>query len=194
MAAMNSRRIVFVLGVLMVLVLPSMAAAQSSTFIITFDRTGTPGFKTIDLVDPMSGVVTPTVVQTGAFVNPCTLENVDVRGTSTITTNQTVDKWGNLKVSVSEVSKGAGAGWLPAADGTQLFTASRYAFSDSQSFTFQLPTIGEEFSSDFSDKFQLRGAKAVDNWTIRAHFRIKVNADGTVQVFMIKTSDGVCKG
>jgi hypothetical protein len=178
----------------MVLGLPSMAAAQSSTFIITFDRSGTPGHKIIDLVDPMTGVVTQTVVDTGAFVNPCTLENVDVRGTSTISTVQTVDKFGTLKVSVSEVSKGVGAGWLPAPDGTQLFTASRYAFNDSQSFVFQFPYVGEEFSSDFSDKFALRGTKSVDNWVFRAHFRIRVSSAGVVQVFMIKTSDGVCKG
>jgi len=73
-------------------------------------------------------------------------------------------------------------------------TGSSYTFNESQNFTFRLPTAGDEFASDFSDKLAMKGAKSIDNWVIRANFRIKVNADGTVQVFMIKMNADNCKG
>ena len=192
MLAMRELRNMFGLCALTLLVLPGMAAAQSSTFVIGFERIGPPGVTAVCLPDPLNpgGPCIPTTVDSGAFVNPCTLENVDVVGTSTVSTVQTLDKFGTIKVNVSVVTKGTGAGWITL--GT--YTGSSYAFNDSQQFTFQLPEVGQEFSSDFSDKLAMKGAKSIDNWVIRAHFRIKVNAAGDTQVFMIKTNADSCKG
>ena len=191
MAALKSYRVI--LGALILLAMPAVVAAQSSTFIIPFDRTGTPGTATVSTTDPMTGLPTTITVDTGAFINPCTAENVDVRGTSTISTVQTVDKLGTVKVNVSEVTKGTGAGWI-LLNGVPTLTGANYAFNESQQFTFRLPAVGEEFASDFADKIAMKGSKSIDNWVIRAHFRIKVNVDGTVQIFMIKTNADVCKG
>lgn len=194
MPRLESRRLI--LGVTLVLLaLPAIAAAQSSTFIVDFNRTGTPGTATVVTTDPLTGQPTTITVDTGAFHNPCTGENVDVRGTSTISTNQTIDRFGTVKVVVSEVTKGRGAGWIPDVLGAPIFTGSTYTFTESQQLTFRLPAAGEEFASDFADKIAMKGAKSIDNWIVRAHFRVKVNADGTVQVFLIKTTaDPTCKG
>ena len=192
MAALKSYRVI--LGAFILLAMPAMAAAQSSTFVIPFDRTGTPGTATVSTTDPMTGLPTTMVVDTGAFSNPCTAENVDVRGTSTISTVQTIDKFGTVKVTVSEVTKGTGSGWI-LLNGVASLTGASYTFNESQQFTFRLPMAGEEFSSDFADKIAMKGAKSIDNWVVRAHFRIKVNSTGVVQVFMLKTTaDPTCKG
>ena len=192
MAGFKSR---FIVGLaLVVLALPAMVAAQSSTFIVNFDRTGIPGTATISTTDPMTGLPTTMVVDTGAFLNPCTSENVDVLGTSSISAVQTIDKFGTVKVTVSEVTRGTGSGWI-LLNGVPSFTGSTYTFNESQQFTFRLPAAGEEFASDFTDKIAMKGAKSIDNWIARAHFRLKVNADGTVQVFLVKTTaDPTCKG
>jgi hypothetical protein len=193
MAGLKSRRFIFGLA-LVLLALPAMAAAQSSTFVIDFNRTGTPGTATVTTIDPLTGLPTTMTVDTGAFTNPCTAEFVDVLGRTTISTAQSIDKFGNLKVNVSEVTKGTGAGWV-LLNGVQSFTASTYAFNENSQFTFRLPPSGsQEFTSDFSDKLAMKGAKSIDNWVIRAQFRIKVSADGTVQVFMIKMNADNCKG
>jgi hypothetical protein len=186
----------FILGVLslaVLLAIPATVAAQSNTFIVAFDRTGTPETELGTVLDPLTGQVIETVVETGAFVNPCTLENVDVFGSSTITSLETVDKFLNRKVSVSVVTKGTGTGWTEDA-GVRTDSGNTYTFSDSQSFSFRIPPSGQAFSSDFSDKLALRGAKSVDNWVIRAHFKITVDADGMVKVFLIKTNADACKG
>lgn len=193
MAASKHHSLIFPLCALALLALPGLAAAQSSVFVEDFIRVGIPGTQAIETIDPLTLEPTTIVVDTGAFVNPCTFENVDIRGTSTISTLQTIDKYGTVKVNVSVVTKGTGQGWVVTAT-DPLFTGSTYAFNDSQQFTFKLPVVGQEFSSDFSDKLALKGAKSIDNWIIRAHFRIKVNADGTVQVFMIKMNADTCKG
>jgi hypothetical protein len=190
MAALRST---FIIGALMLLALPSAVSAQSSTFIVEFSRTGTPGTTTVSTTDPLTGLPATVTVDTGAFLNPCTAEFVDARGSTTISTAQSVDKFGQLKVNVSEVTKGTGAGWI-LVNGIQTFTGSTYAFNESQQFTFRLPSAGEAFSSDFADKLAMKGAKSIDNWVIRAHFRVRVNADGTVQVFMIKMNADNCKG
>ena len=192
MAALKARRFIVALSALALLTLPSTAAAQSSSFIEDFIRVGPPGTKTVDTVDPLTLEPTTIIVDTGAFVNPCTSEFVDVRGTSTISTLQTVDKFGTVKVNVSVVTKGTGSGWVATPE--PLATGSTYSFSDSQQFSFRLPVAGEAFSSDFSDKLAMRGAKSIDNWIIRAHFRIKVNSDGTTQVLLIKMNADSCKG
>jgi hypothetical protein len=193
MAGLKSRRFIF--GVALVLLaLPGIAAAQSSTFIVPFDRTGIPGTKTISIIDPLTGQATTEVVETGAFDNPCTLEFVDVLGSATISTVQTIDKFGTVKINVSEVIKGTGSGWIPDPLGVPIFTGSLYGFTESQNFTFRLPTAGLVFSSDFTDRIAMKGAKSTDNWVIRARFRIKVDSTGAVQVFMIKMNADTCKG
>src|SRR4051812_17433842 len=112
MAALKSRRFIFGLA-LVLLALPAMAAAQSSTFVMPFDRTGTPGTKTITVIDPLTGQATTEVVETGAFDNPCTAEFVDVLGNATISTLQTIDKFGTVKINVSELIKSTSAlGWV----------------------------------------------------------------------------------
>ena len=193
MTTYNRHQIIAGLSALLLLGLPVLAAAQSSTFVIPFERVGTPGTKTVTQIDPMTGEVSEITVATGAFVNPCTLEYVDVTGVSTISTLQTTDKFGTLKVNVGVTTKGTGQGWV-LVGGIPTFTLSTYLFSDGQQITFRLPAAGEEFSSDFSDKLVMKGSKRIDNWTIRAHFRIKVNPDGAVQLLMTKMNADVCKG
>lgn len=193
MAAFKVNRFIVALSALVLLALSGTAAAQSSTFIEEFVRVGPPGTTTVETIDPLTLEATSIVVDTGAFVNPCTSENVDVRGNSTISTVQTVDKFGTMRVNVSVVTKGTGLGWVAGVT-DPIFTGSTYSFSDSQQFTFRLPVAGEAFSSDFSDKLALRGAKSIDNWVVRAHFRIKVNTDGTTQVLLIKMNADSCKG
>lgn len=196
MATLQQHRNVARICALMLLLLPGMAAAQSNTFIIPFERTGDPLTETQCLQDPMDpdGACIPTPVDLGAYLNPCTLENIDVTGSSTISTVQTVDNKGALKVNVSVRTKGIGSGWTGANYTSAIFSGSIYAVNDNQQFNFRLPAVGQEFSSDFADKLSMRGAKSIDNWTIRAHFRIKVNALGEVQVFLINTNADVCKG
>lgn len=193
MTAFNRHQIIVGLSALMLLGLPLLATAQSSTFVIPFERVGTPGTKIVTQIDPMTGEVQEFTVDTGAFVNPCTLEYVDVTGASTVSTLQTTDKFGTLKVNVGVTTKGTGQGWI-VVGGVPTFTLSTYLFSDGQQITFRLPAVGEEFSSDFTDKLVMKGSKRIDNWTIRAHFRIKVNASGAVQVLMTKINADVCKG
>jgi hypothetical protein len=196
MAALKLHRPVFVFSALMLLVLPGIAAAQSSsTFIIPFDRTGNPGTELQLQPDPMNPEILIEVpVDFGAFVNPCTLENVDVRGASTITQLQTVDKFGTLKVKVSVATKGSGRGWVGADYAAATFTASTYSFSENQQFAFQLPSVGSEFSSDFTDKLSMKGARSTDNWTIRATFRIRVDTAGVVKIHVIRLSGDICRG
>jgi hypothetical protein len=193
MAAMKRHQIIVGLSALVLLGLPFLAAAQSSTFVVPFERVGTPGTQVVTQIDPMTGEATQITVDTGAFVNPCTLEYVDVIGVSTIVTLQTVDRFGNLKVTVSVNTKGTGQGWL-LLNGVPTPTLSTYCFTDGQQITFRLPSVGQEFSSDFVDKLTMKGSKKIDNWVIRAHFRIKVNAAGEVQVFMTKMNADTCKG
>ena len=186
---------VCVTGLLLAIPAPSQAQS-SSTFVVAFDRTGDPGTEIVLEPDPLNpGNTIALAVSTGAFMNPCTLENVDVTGSSTISTVQTVDKFGTVKVNVSVRTKGTGSGWVGADYARAVFTGSSYAFDDNQQFSFRLPAVGQEFTSDFSDKLSMRGAKSVDNWTVRAHFRIKVDAAGETQVLLMKTSeDPNCKG
>ena len=174
------------LAILLVAVfLPVTAAAQTSVFIQEFSRTGPPEFDA-------------TGVQvSGAFINPCTADLVDVTGVTTITTSQGLDNRGNIVIKVGTVTKGKGVGWLASATGPVL-TGRTYSFSESQSFNVKFPndpTVSQAFESDFFDKISMRGAKSVDNWLIRARFRIKIAADGTVMVNLIKLNSGDgCRG
>jgi hypothetical protein len=198
--------------VALLLLVPTLAAAQGSTFIIPFDRSGVPGTTIVE--DPLNPGTFLTV-DTGAFDNPCTFELVDVTGSSTISTLQTVAKNGARKVSVNVSSKGSGRGWLPdpppSVPGTAgwtlwgldqaaglanfVFTGSTYSFSDSQSFTVSLGSGGLPAYFDFTDKMVLAGDRALANWVIRAIFRLKIAKDGSIQIDLLKTnSDKECKG
>jgi hypothetical protein len=192
MAGLKSVR--FIVGfALMALVIPAMAAAQSSTFVVPFDRTGEQGTRQVTQIDPLTGQSTTIAVDTGAFLNPCTAEFVNVTGHSTISTSQSLDKFGVTKINVTVITKGTGAGWVGSAL-APTFTGAIYSFNESQSFNVRMPSTGQEFLSDFSDKISMRGAKSIDNWTIRANFRLRVDAAGIVKVELIKLSGDICKG
>lgn len=164
------------LSMAMLLSASTPAAAQGpSTFIVPFERVGPPVF------DPLTGLQTG-----GAFINPCTAENVDVTGSTTISIAQSLLGNGETSISVSAVTKGSGTGQQ---------SLIGYAFSESQQFSVKAPLFaGQEFDSSFSDKFALKGAKSIDNWVIRAHFRLKIAADGTVQVSLVNLTGDLCKG
>lgn len=195
MDKMKFHRIVFGVCALMLVVLPGMAAAQSSsTFVVPFDRTGAPGTDTLG--NP-----------TGAFDNPCTGEWVDVTGNSTVTIAISAkDNKGEQKTSISVTSKGSGTGWVPkdstvtiptdADYSTAILTGSTYAFMENQKATFTVPVLlpSEIFESAFSDKFALKGQGPTDNWVIRAFFRIKITGTGAIQVFIDRMTGDVCKG
>jgi hypothetical protein len=172
------------------LTFPGIADAQSggSTFIVPFERTGAPQLDDAGLPMP----------DTGAFVNPCTLEFVDVFGSSAISIAQSLDKYGNLKVAVSTLTKGTGSGWLPDQFGNQIFSGKTYVFRDSQAITIKQPPLSstsQEFESDFFDKISMKGGGKTDNWIFRARFRIRIAADGTVRVNLVRVTEGDgCKG
>jgi hypothetical protein len=176
--------------------LPATAAAQASTFVLSFDRTGTPGAELKPVLDPITGLplLDPSgqpvmlVTQTGAFVNPCTGENVDVIGSTTLTIFTNITGSGSMKISVGEVTKGNGLGQMSG------FT---YSFSDSQQFNSQFAVSSDPTTlteTTFSDKLFLRGAKSVDNWTIRATFKVQVNGNGVVTSVTENLTGDVCKG
>ena len=119
------------------------------------------------------------------FLNPCTAEEVVVNGATTISISDTVTPQGDRRISVGEVTKGKGFG-VP--------SGTEYTFSDNQQFTVKAPMLGEEFDSSFSDKFALKGAKSVDNWVLRAYFRLKISALGEVQVVIERLNADMCKG
>ena len=166
------------------LAIPAPAAAQKgSTFVVTFDRSGTPG------VDAAGN-------PTGAFVNPCTNEFVDVFGSSAITISQVLDTKGNIKTTVNTSTKGTGSGWVvdPIDPTLKLFTGATYGFSETQQF-FVKVGVGEAFESDFFDKLAMKGARSTDNWVIRARFRLKISETGEVLVNLVRLNDGdMCKG
>lgn len=185
------------------LLVPVAAAAQT-TVQIPFDRTGEPGTTTVTQVDPLNPSQTVTVtVPTGAFINPCTVEYVDVLGISTVTSTQTIDKFGFMKVSVSIKTTGSGLG-ITDDDGdltngghTGTPSGAAYNFVETQSLQFRLPVANletKEFISEFIDKITMRGNQSIDNWTVRARFRIKVNAAGVVTTFLVKMEEGACRG
>ena len=185
------------------LLVPVAAAAQT-TVTIPFDRTGPPGSMTTTQVDPLNPSQTIIVtVPTGAFINPCTVEYVDVTGNSVVTSSQSVDKFGFMKVSVNIKTTGSGLG-ITDDDGdmttggyTGTPSGSAYNFVETQSLQFRLPVTNlqtKEFVSEFTDKITMRGSQSTDNWVVRARFRIKVNAAGVVQTFLVKMEEGACRG
>jgi len=162
---------------------PLATAQQSSSFLIPLDRTGNPG------VDAQGN-------PTGAFENPCTLERVDVTGNSTVTiTQQPANQKGEVKTSVGVSSKGSGTGWVgdlwPG-----LPTGHTYVFAENQSFVTVVPVLaaGEVFESTFSDKFTMKGAGNLDNWIVRAFFRLKIDSRGLIQVSIDRATGDVCHG
>jgi len=202
MTASKSIRIIAgALAVAALLAVPATASAQSktSTFIIALDRTGTPGTETKPVIDPVTGlqVIDPatgqpmfTTIATGAFVNPCTAENVDVLGSTTISVTTSTDKFGHVKVVVSESTKATGSGWVILG----VPTGNLYSFADSQQFS-TTTLLGDVESSDFADKFTMRGKSSLDNWIIRAHFALTIDQFGNATVSLKgMNTDGVCKG
>jgi len=167
-----------ILGVLCVaalLAIPSAAAAQASTFVILFERVGEPELDVFG--NPVPG--------TGAFMNPCTAEAVDVIGSTTITISQQVTRDGDVRTNIGAVTKGTGVGAVSAAS---------YSFAESQQFTLRIPALGTAFDSTFSDKLWMNGARAIDNWSIRATFRVKVSTTGEILVTRESMTGDVCKG
>jgi hypothetical protein len=67
-------------------------------------------------------------------------------------------------------------------------------FSESQQFSLKLSAGLQQTQSDFTDKFSLKGAKSVDNWTIRARFHITINSNGEVTSLTETLTGDVCKG
>jgi hypothetical protein len=206
MTAFKPRR--FIVGILSVAALfasPSIAAAQSktSTFTITFDRTGTPRTETAQVidpvtgqpvVDPVTGLVLTTTRPAGAFVNPCTAENVDVLGSTNVSVTASTNLKGVLKVAVGESTKGTGSGWTGTSSLDAVFSGNTYTFNDSQQFTTNT-VAGQLQSSDFTDKFTMRGRGALDNWIIRVTMTLTIDALGNATVTIKSmTADPTCKG
>jgi hypothetical protein len=119
------------------------------------------------------------------LLDPCTNELVSVTGASTVTIAETVDSKGQTKTAVSVTTKGTGIGTV---------TGNSYPFSENQNFTVKAAVIGEAFDSAFSDKLSLKGPGSVDNFVVRAFFRIKIDALGNIQVLIENMNSDVCKG
>ena len=140
------------------LVLPTIASAQNSSFVVPFAQT---------------------------FTNPCTNEIVDVSGSSTVTISERLMNDGSTSTAVSVTTKGTGRGQS---------SGVSYVFSENQNFTVKAVVIGEAFDSTFSDKLALRGAQSVDNWVVRAYFRLKIDATGRIMVSIERMTGDICKG
>jgi hypothetical protein len=212
MTAYKFRRVIVGIASFLALVaLPVVASAQSSTFVIPFSRVGPPGTECEAVIDPVTGVmvIDPTTGQpvmqcnpTGAFQNPCTLQNVDVTGSTTMTISLNVTGSGQGKASVSETTKGSGMGWdptLPYLVGVNPnpLTATIYNFTESQQFNAQFTLNGDPTTlttSTFTDKLFMKGAKSTDNWTIKATFKIQINGQGVVTSTQSSFTGNVCNG
>lgn len=167
-------RLIAAVSVAVLFGLPAPAAAQTSTFVIPFDRTGPPDLD--DLGNP--------IPNTGAMLNPCTLEFVDVLGVSTIKVTQGLTG-STLKTTVNTTTKGSGTGQL---------TGIVYPFNETQQFLVK-NNLGQIVESEFVDKLSLKGPQSIDNWIVRARFRIKIGPSGAVQIDLVRINDGdQCKG
>jgi hypothetical protein len=119
------------------------------------------------------------------LMDPCTNELVDITGASTVTIAETVDKNGQTKTAVSVTTRGTGVGQV---------SLAQYPFTENQNFTVKAAVIGEAFDSAFSDKLSLKGPGSVDNFVVRAFFRIKIDTLGNIQVSIENMNSDVCKG
>ena len=186
---MTTTRLRIFAGLLVVAALlggaPFASAQSTSTFIVNLDRTGNPG------VDALGN-------PTGAFQNPCTLEFVDVTGTSTVKiTQQAANQKGEVKTTVAVSSKGSGTGWIdPNNVWPGLPTGHTYVFSENQSFVTVGPVLaaGEVFRLTFHDKLTMKGAGNLDNWIVRVFFRLKIDSSGRIQVSIERATGDVCHG
>jgi len=122
---------------------------------------------------------------TGAVLNPCTGEKVNILGTMTTTSSQYMDNQGFIRTDVSVVSKGTGTG---------VSFGTLYPFNESQAFNVKSDPTSFDFVSTFSDKIGLRGPKALDNWVVRATMKITILPDGTVKNELVRVTSDVCKG
>lgn len=117
----------------------------------------------------------------GGFFNPCTSELVDVTGSSTITLTDVLLNNGERRTTIDVDTTGTGVGQL-----SQVI----YPFREDQSFNVKRPISGGlAFESVFTDKIRMRGPGNIDDWTLRATFRIKVNDLGEVLVNVVRISD-----
>ena len=206
MAALKNNR--FILGVLAltaVFALPRNSAAQSttSTFTVSFDRSGVPGTEAVPVLDPVTGqpVIDPATGQpktftrdTGAFINPCTNAMVDLRGTTNVSITTTKTSAGVLKAALSETAKATGSAWTTPDDFvTTVPSGTTYAVSETEQFTTGT-LAGPLQRSEVTDRFAIRGP-AGDNWIIRMTSTLGVDALGhpTVTIKEMK-ADSVCKG
>jgi hypothetical protein len=149
--------------------------AGSITSVLVIDRSGPPQLDEFGNVIP----------NTGALTNPCTFEKVNLTGSMTITTLQTLDNQGNIKTDVGVVSKGIGSG---------VTTGNLYPFNENQNFSIKLDPGSLEFFSTFTDRLSLKGPKSADNWVARAVAKLAVLADGTVKTEMTRITSDNCKG
>jgi hypothetical protein len=149
--------------------------AGSLTTVLVIDRSGPPQLDEFGNVIP----------NTGALSNPCTFEKVNLTGSMTITTLQTLDNQGNIKTDVGVVSKGIGTG---------VTTGNLYPFNENQSFSVKLDPGSLEFFSTFTDRLSMKGPKSADNWVARAIAKLSVLADGTVKADIVRITSDNCKG
>jgi hypothetical protein len=201
----NNRFIVGVLALTAVFALPRISAAQSttSTFTVSFDRSGVPGTETVPVLDPVTGqpVIDPATGQpktftrdTGAFINPCTNAMVDLRGTTNVSITTTKTAAGVLKTALSETAKATGSAWTtPDNFATIVPSGTTYTVSETEQFTTGT-LAGQLQRSEFSDRFAMRGP-AGDKWIIRVTSTLGVDALGHSTVTIKDmTADSVCKG
>ena len=119
------------------------------------------------------------------FFNPCIAEDVAVTGSTSITTTDSITPQGDRKISVSEKTTGSGVG---------LVFGTVYPFSENTQFTVRTPLVGQEFDSTFTDRISMKGPKAIDNWTVKAVFRIKISATGQIVTSIERFDSAICRG
>ena len=119
------------------------------------------------------------------FFNPCTAEDVAVAGTTSVTATDSITAQGDRKISVSEKTTGSGVG---------VIFGTVYPFAENTQFTVRTPLAGQEFDSTFTDRISMKGPKSTDNWTVKAHFRIKISATGEIVTSIERFDGAICKG
>ena len=119
---------------------------------------------------------------TTTVVNPCTAQTVTIGGSSTVTISENVTGSGILNIDVGVVTKGIG-----------IAVATKYTLSESSQFSLKV-NPNEEVQSDFTDKWMLKGAKSVDNWTHKIRLHITINALGEVTSLTQTDNGDVCNG
>lgn len=112
----------------------------------------------------------------GAMFNPCTGELVDVSGSTAITVTEALLTNAVRRRTFDIETTGSGAGRS---------SGGLYPISEDQAFD----VIGSLTESAFTDKIHMTGAGNVDDWTLRATFRLRLNDLGGVDATLIKFGD-----